>query len=191
MSLLGPFDRPLALRIRATRRQYAPLWTVAPPAPVPSDLLSFTDRPNPDRAQFLTRVLLGPTASVFAAVPEIESAVDERVVAWSPSMYTTSRTELVHALLDGDDSVDCLDVSILSICAAGRNVYVQWRVRGRFDNAAFLDDDFLIEPSHGIIQSAGVVIYSFAGTVVDRIECYYDALTLLEQILPPSDTVEG
>lgn len=106
-------------------------------------------------------------------------------------MYTTSRTELINALLERDDAVDNLEVSILSSCAAGRNVYVQWRVRGRFEHAAFLDDDVMIEPSHGVIESAGVVVHSFAGTVVERIECYYDALTLLEQILPSSNPLDS
>lgn len=188
MSLLGPFDRPVALHLRETRRRFAPGWTVAPPAPPHStgSRRPSTDRPSSDRAQFLTEALLGPTSSFRSAVADVEASVDERVVTWSPSMYTTSRTALINTLLERDDAVDTLDVSTVSNCAAGRHVFVQWRAVGIFDRAAFLDDDVMIEPSHDTIESAGVIIYSFAGTLVDRIECYYDALTLLEQVLGSS-----
>ena len=191
MSLLAPFDRPLTLRLRESRRRYSLGWTAKPPAPpVPPppalDHRSSTDRPSLERAQFLTEMLLGPTSALRSVVAEVEAAVDERVVTWSPSVYATSRIQLINALLECDDAVDTFEVSTISSCMAGRNVFVQWRAVGCFDNAAFLDDDLMIEPSHETVESAGVMICSFTGTLVDRIECYYDALTLLEQVFGSS-----
>lgn len=103
-------------------------------------------------------------------------------------MYTTSRTELITALLERDDAVDAIDIMIVDECMGSERAFVQWRAVGRFDNVAFLDDDVLIEPSHRSVESAGVFVFTFVGSLVSRIECYHDALSLLEQMLPDDDT---
>jgi hypothetical protein len=187
MSILGPFDTPLALEVR-TRCGPTPDWTIAPPAPparVHDDDERALSRPDLDTARFLTRTLLGTASDAAAVVAELEAAVDEHVVTWSPSMYTTSRRELVAELLERDDAVDDIVVSLTKECLTETGAFVMWRVSGRFDRPGFLRDDVLIEPSHRRIESAGVVVLSFAGPRIERIECYYDALTLLEQVLPP------
>lgn len=187
MSILGPFDTPLALEV-STRRGRSPDWTIAPPGP-PARVHAGDGRPAAqpclDTVRFLTRTLLGTAGDAASAVVELEAAVDEQVVTWSPSMYTTSREELVAELLERDDAVDDITVSLTSECLTDGGAFVVWRVSGRFDRPGFLRDDVMIEPSHRRIESAGVLVCSFAGTQVDRIECYYDALTLLEQVLPP------
>jgi hypothetical protein len=135
------------------------------------------------RARFLTHTVLGPASGVAPVVAELEASVDERVVAWSPSMYTTSRTELVVELLDRDDALADIEVTIVGEAATDTKIYVEWRLAGRFDNVGFIDSDVLVEPSHLPIEAAGVLIFSFAGSRVSRIECFYDGFALLEQFL--------
>jgi ketosteroid isomerase-like protein len=115
----------------------------------------------------------------------LADAVDEAVEVWSPSLYTTSRVQLVEALAARDDAVVDLRVDVERVTHLGRRVLVEWRVVGRFDNAGFLNDDVLVEPTHRSVESAGVMILTFRDELVVRIDCFFDALALLEQVLDP------
>lgn len=190
MGLLAAFDEPVLgdlSRARRTRR-----WSVSRLPPLlPGTGARPHDHEEEDEekatttvARFLVEALLVDARTVRDLVPELEASVDERVVVWSPTLQTTSRTELVTALLESDDAIADLHVETVAECVAGSNAWVEWRVTGRFDNAAFVNDDLLIEPSGGTIESAGVSVFSFTGLRAVRIHCFYDRLALLEQVLP-------
>ncbi len=189
--MLGPFNRRSGLVVSGARhRPHA--WAFEPPPAEPDTTEPrAAPRPNIERARFLTHTLLGTSQSVRAVAAELGSAVDERVVAWSPSMYASSRTELVAELLGRDDALTELAVTIVDECVAADRLFVEWRVSGRFTNAAFLDDDVLIEPSYGEVETAGVLVYSFVGERAARILCYHDTAGLLEQVLRPPDPDAG
>ena len=135
-------------------------------------------------AEFLAYVLLTDTASVRAVVAELEASVDENVTVWSPCVSTRTRTELVTTLLDGDDAITHVAVSILDSSTSGSTVYVEWRLEGRFDNAGFLNDDVLVEPSGAVVEATGVLVIVFRNNRASHIRCYYDGLSLLEQVVP-------
>lgn len=189
MALLGPFDRPHALRLLgfaggAVRTSCQPL--VPPPVvaggggPVGADVAA----KRLHIARFLTMALLVETRSVTRLVAEIVESVHERVVAWSPTGYVTSRNDLIATLLESDDAIGDVSVSIVGEGVAGPTTYVEWRLTGRFSDAAFLNDDVLVEPSGATVESAGVLVLTFSGERVVCIRCYYDGLGLLEQVLP-------
>jgi hypothetical protein len=187
MPMLGPFDRSHAVRWQQTLHQVAPRGAASPAAPPPPtvdvDTPDLRRRPDMARAHFLTHTLLGPASGVASVVAELEAAVDERVVAWSPSMYTTSRKELVVELLDRDDALADIEVVIIGEAMTDAKIYVEWRLTARFENVGFIDSDILVEPSHLPIEAAGVLVFSFVGSRVSRIECYYDGFAVLEQLL--------
>ena len=192
MALLAPFDRPLALRLLGdvARPRSAP----TPPTPPLGDAVDRAHDPSTARgsreeiAQFLAYVLLTDTASVRAVVAELEASVEENVTVWSPCVSTRTRTELVTTLLEGDDAITHVAVSILDTSTSGSTVYVEWRLEGRFDNAGFLNDDVLVEPSGATVEATGVLVIVFRNNRASHIRCYYDGLSLLEQVVPYNPT---
>ena len=195
MALLAPFDRPLALRMlgEVARATSAPSPRVAPvgESVEPSRGCPTARGTLPERAQFLTYVLLTDTAGVEGVVAELEASVDENVEVWSPCVSTQSRTELVAALLEGDDALTDVGISILgtstSETAAGATVFVEWRLEGRFNNAGFLNDDVLVEPSGATVEATGVLVIVFHHDRATHIRCYYDGIGLLEQVVQPNE----
>ena len=188
MALLAPFDRPLALRLLgAAARPRAGAPPVAPPAVTvpPSEERPTARRTRAEVAQFLAYVLLSDTSRMRSLVPELEASVDENVVVWSPCVCTTSRTDLVAALLESDDAISDVGVSIIGTSTVDSTVYVEWHVEGRFNNAGFLNDDVLIEPSGAVIEESGVLVVVFHHNRATHIRCYYDGLGLLEQVVRP------
>jgi hypothetical protein len=190
VALLAPFNRPLALRLRGgVPRGVAP----SPPIPPLSGrVYRVSDTPTsrssrPEIARFLARVLLTDTPGMAQVIPDLEASVDEDVVVWSPCVSTRSRTELVTALLESDDSISDVRVSILGTSRSGATVYVEWGLEGHFDHAGFLNDDMLIEPSGATIEATGVCVIEFRHHRATAIRCYYDGLGLLEQVVSPTD----
>jgi hypothetical protein len=187
MALLAPFDRPLALRLlgEVDRPRSAP----SPAVPVLSAPVEGTaDLPEargtlPELARFLSHVLLTDRPHLETVLAELEASVDENVEVWSPSFSTRSRTELVTALLDGDDALTDQHVAIVGTSTSDDTVYVEWRVASRFDNAGFLNDDLLVEPSHAKVEATGVLVFVFRHNRATHIRCYYDGLSLLEQVV--------
>lgn len=161
-----------------------PLRTVSPtPGPPP-----LGDRPltNAARARFLVHALLVDARAARALVGTVEANVDEQVVVWGPADHTTSRTELIAALLESDDAIADIEVSIVGESTIDSTSCIEWRATGRFDNAAFVGDDVLVEPSGRAIEAAGVMICRFVGSRASHISCYYDRLALVEQLFPPA-----
>jgi hypothetical protein len=185
MSMLGPFDRAHAVRWQQSRRNDASDSVAQWLPPARHDVSEGTTYCRPDiaRARFLTHAVLGSADDVATVVAELEAAVDERVVAWSPSLFTSSRTELVAGLLDSDDALADIEVTIVGEAISADKVYIEWRLAGRFTNVGFIDNDVLIEPTHLPVEAAGVLIFTFVRSHVSAIECFYDGLALLEQLL--------
>ena len=191
MTLLGPFDRPVALKLLNSE-----VLSATPPASVivewpegqstPAQPSTPADERRLDVARFLAQALLGDSGEVVPQLARLEAVVSESIVVWSPSMYTTSRRELVAAIFDHDDAVTSTSVEIVDEVISGPRVCLEWRITGVFNNAGFLNDDVLIEPSHSEIEAAGMLVCTFEDEYVSRICCPYDRIALLEQVLSPS-----
>ena len=111
MALLAPFDRPLALRLlgevdaSAACRRTTASPGLRDPGSSRSRAPDAATRTRLEIAMFLVYVLLTDVDAVRGVVAELEASVDESVVVWSPCVCTRSRTDLVAALLDGDDAI--------------------------------------------------------------------------------------
>jgi ketosteroid isomerase-like protein len=192
LALLAPFDRPLALRLLGeVPRPRCAASPRVPPLGEPTEPTREGPlaRSSPTEiARFLAHVLLTDTAAMRGVIAELEASVDENVVVWSPCVSTRSRTELVAALLEGDDAITDVAVSILGTSTSpgsppNTTVYVEWRLEGRFNNAGFLNDDLLVEPSGATIEATGVIVTVFRHNRATHIRCYYDGVSLLEQVM--------
>jgi hypothetical protein len=190
LALLAPFDRPLALRLRG---EVARPRSAASPAVPPLDQAARPVEPSASKgsrtevAAFLAHALLTDSAHMRPVVADLEASIDEDVVVWSPCLSTRSRPELMAALLDADDAITDVTVSILGTSTSESTVLVEWRLEGRFNNAGFLNDDLLVEPSGAMVEATGVLVVVFDGDRATRIRCYYDSLGLLEQVIRPAD----
>ena len=89
------------------------------------------------------------------------------------------------ALLESDDAITDVRVSILGTSSVDSTVYVEWHLEGRFNNPGFLNDDVLIEPSGALVEASGVLVVVFQHDRATEIRCYYDGLGLLEQVVRP------
>ena len=191
MTLLGPFDRPVVVKLLESG-----VLSSTPPSctivewptgqSIRAQPASATAERRLEIARFLARALLGDSKKVVSELARLEAMVSESIVVWSPSMYTTSRSELVAAICDHDDAITSIGVEILGEMIDGPRICLEWRVTGVFNNAGFLNDDVLIEPSHSQVEAAGMLACSFRDEYVTRICCPYDRIALLEQVLTPS-----
>lgn len=133
--------------------------------------------------EFVVHALLSDVDVATSVVSRLEAAVDESVVVTGPSMHTTSRTELIAELLEGDDSITDVAARITRTATFGDTVVAEWTVQGRFTNAAFLDDDVLVEPTGHRVQASGMMVLGFVGDRVGRVQCFYDRSALVHQVL--------
>ncbi len=196
MTLLGPFDRPVMIELLESG-----VLSSAPPSctivewPTAQSTLAqpatATAERRLDVARFLAQALLGDSTKVVSQLARLEAMVSQSIVVWSPSMYTSSRSELVAAICDHDDAITSTDVEIVGESIDGPRVCLEWRVTGVFNNAGFLNDDVLIEPSHSQVEAAGMLACTFLDEYVSRICCPYDRIALLEQVLTPSAPYPG
>lgn len=136
-----------------------------------------------DLAKMLTLGLLADRCD-DSALARLEAGVDEFVDLWTPALHTTSRYELVSALTNIDDAVTDVTVTFTDAFQAGSTALLVWLATGRFSRPAFFDDEQLVEPSGAVIRAAGATSLSFtAGRRADRIRCYYDRLSIIEQMV--------
>lgn len=186
-------DRPLAgLVVAAVTGRPQPGRAVAAPRYAPPTLeaagaLSFERIVDEARlievAGILTRALLATDVSNASLVTELDAIVTADVVAWSPTIYATSRAGLIDALLRADDTLNDVIVTISAVDVVAAKVYVEWRLSGGISDPCFVDDDLLVEPNGRRVVSGGVLVVTFRGDRVCEIRCYYDDFALLEQIL--------
>ena len=133
--------------------------------------------------EFIVPVLLGDSADVPPVADRLAAYLDENVRCVSPSLATTSRTELVSALVDGDDVITHTPVETSDVALAGSTCHVEWELRGRFTHPAFVRDDRMIEPSGRVVTTTGAMVLRFAGERVGDIRCYWDTGALGGQLL--------
>ena len=193
MGLQVSTERPLAGFVvagatgRPPPRVHPPAIPYAPPS---NGVLQATSRePVVDEfrlfevASVVARAILSNGAATAGQIAELESVVSADVVAWSPTIYATSRDELTAALLRGDDAISDVTVTLSAVDVIVSKVYVEWLLTGRFSSLCFVDDDLLVEPDGRRVVAAGVLVVTVQAGRVSAIRCYHDDVAVLEQIL--------
>lgn len=140
--------------------------------------------PRAVAAESLMRILLCDEAGDDVAIARLEAALDEYVDVWTPALHTSSRFELTSVMVDLDDAIGNVSIAITESASNRSSALLAWQATGRFERPAFLDDDHLLEPNGAVIRLAGATSVSFGpeGRAV-RIRCYYDRLSLVEQMM--------
>lgn len=128
----------------------------------------------------LRAVLLGEDPS------PLRGQLAPRLITWSPHLFTVSRDQLLTSLDAAELAGEMLTeetIEATNIDVADPRVYVEWRLTARFTSPGFVDDNLLVEPTGRLLETAGVLVVTFAGDQVVSAHCYYDDLALLEQLL--------
>jgi hypothetical protein len=183
----------MSLLSQLALRHAGSLLTARPTAPMPDFPTSPLERATGDpagdgsslvdHARMLTAGLLADRGD-DSALARLAAGVDEFVDVWTPALHTTSRFELVAALTSIDDSVTDVTVTFTDALQGGSVTLLAWLATGRFSHPAFFDDEHLVEPTGAVIRVPGATSVSFTpGRRAERIRCYYDRLSVLEQML--------
>ncbi len=195
MTVLGSPVRPLArLVVRAAAggqpvrvRRHAPPYS--PPesgrAP-PTATLGQEQLERVQVAEWVLFALLAHGAGDGEAIPPAVEAMASDVVVWSPAVCATSRDEVVADLgqpHEDDDALTDVRVEVLATDVVDERVFTEWRLTARFTNTCFIDDDLLVEPTGRLVETSGVQVATFRGGKLTRVNCYYDDLALLEQLV--------
>ena len=117
---------------------------------------------------------------------DLADALDPYVVVWCPTFYATSRDDALQALhedIAGGDTLTEVSIVVTKFDVVAPNAYLEWRLAGRFSNPCFVDSDVLLEPTGRLVETAGVMVVTLAEGRAVRLNCYYDDLALLEQLL--------
>jgi hypothetical protein len=134
-------------------------------------------------AEGVTRILLGVTPADEETLGRLEAWVEEHVDVWSPVMHTRSRSELVEVLASLDDAVGDVAVTFTDRLEERSRVLLTWMASGRFIRPAVVDDDRLLEPTGAVLRAVGATsVHVSGGGRVDRVRCYFDRLSVLEQV---------
>lgn len=136
-----------------------------------------------EAAMALARALLADAPDDLS-LARVEAGVDEHVDLWTPAVHLTSRFDLISALACIDDVITDVAVTFVDAAQSGSAVLLDWLATGRFSRPAFLDDDQLVEPNGAVVRVGGATLVSFTpGERANRIRCYYDRLSIIEQML--------
>lgn len=139
----------------------------------------------PDDADALGRRILRGMLLGEDLTP-IRSQLAPDLVAWSPSLFATSRDLLLVTIATGElDGSGFGEVSleVTGVVAAASVACSEWRFTARFTGPEFIDDDLMIEPTGHLVETAGALVVGYHQGRIVSIHCYYDSLALLEQLL--------
>jgi hypothetical protein len=134
------------------------------------------------------RALLDALLIGQADIMALADGLAPDVVLWTPGTFAASSAAALEALMAQDWDSGPLSERVVTVTntdVAPPRVIVEWRVSGRFTRPFFVADDVLVEPTGQLVETAGVLVVTFAGTDVVAVHLYHDAFAVLEQLLAP------
>lgn len=192
MGFEASLERPLARLAAQARIAGAEVaqssTSYAPPLRVVDD--DVTDLPG-DAGEVCHRILCG--LLLGEDLSPIRATLAPDVVAWSPSLFVTSRDLLLVRIAarrpiteePAGHGLGEVSLVVTSTLSAGSLVCAEWRLTARSTGPEFVDDDLMIEPTGRVLETAGALVVGFHLGRVASIHCYYDDLALLEQLIAP------
>jgi len=105
------------------------------------------------------------------------------VTAWSPSLFVTSRDDLLAALERRDDALSGVDIEVRAVDQIGDKAIAEWRVAVDDIGPLVIDDDLTIEPTGRRLHLCGATVAEFDADRVCAFRSYVDDLAVIEQAL--------
>jgi len=135
--------------------------------------------PDTNPAAVLERAIEVCLSGDFADLPDIFT---DDVVAWSPTIFVTSRDELAAAMELQDTAFSDIDVSIDSLDIVGNKGFVEFRVSATF-SGPFLVGEAVIDPTGEVVEVGAALVAEFEDGRISAFRNYYDELSLVMQML--------
>jgi len=134
---------------------------------------------NAVRAALLVRAL---RAGVERDAGVIEDLCTEDVRAWTPTVSTTSRTELLAELAGRDDAFSDLALEVAALDVGGDVAGVEWTLAMTHTGPLQISAGETIEPTGVRVTVNGVTIAEFRDDRICALRQYWDEFAVLEQI---------
>jgi len=106
----------------------------------------------------------------------------EDVLAWTPSLSTTSLSELIDALDRRDPAFADIDLNVAPLDVGGDYACVEWTVEMTHVGAITLADDRRVEPTGIRVAVHGVTVAEFEDERICSVRQYWDEFAVLEQL---------
>jgi ketosteroid isomerase-like protein len=135
--------------------------------------------PDTDRAAVLERAIEVCLSGDFSNLPDLFT---DDVVAWSPTIFVTSRDELAAAMAGQDTAFSDIDVSIDSLDIVGNKGFVEFRVSAKF-TGQFDAGMATIDPTGDVVVVGAALVAEFENDRISAFRNYYDELSLVMQML--------
>ena len=134
-----------------------------------------------DRAAAVRRLL---EASLSGNADVIGELVTEDVSGWSPTLFVSSRQELLDAVSEREDAFSNVASVVDAVDVVGEKAIAEWHVAADHTGPLVLDEDLVVEPTGRRLHLAGATFAEFDGERIRAFRHYFDDLALLEQVLP-------
>ena len=122
-------------------------------------------------------------ATVTGDLATIADLVTADVTAWSPTLFVTSRDELLGALGHHEDAFSGIEVRVQGLDQLGDKAIAEWTVAVDHTGPLAVADDLVIEPTGRRLHVSGATVAEFDGDRICAFRSYFDDLALVEQIL--------
>lgn len=132
------------------------------------------------QASALRRLLDASVTGDSAAMADL---VTDDVVGWSPNLTVTSRSDLLAALEQRDDTFSDVAVEVQALDQIGDKAIAEWHVAADHTGPLVIDDDLVIEATGRRLHLSGATVAEFDGDRICAFRSYFDDLALVEQAL--------
>jgi len=100
------------------------------------------------------------------------------VTSWSPSLFATSRSELLAALDPRDDAFTGITVEVRALDQIGDKAIAEWHAAVDHTGPLVVGDGLRIEPAGRRLHLCGATVAEFDGDRVCAFRSYFDDLAL-------------
>jgi hypothetical protein len=112
----------------------------------------------------------------------LEQLLTEDVRAWTPSLSTSSRSELIDALDRRDPAFTDIELDVVPLDVGGDYACVEWTVEMTHAGAITIADDRRVEPTGIRVAVHGVTVAEFDGDRICSVRQYWNEFAVLEQL---------
>jgi len=134
---------------------------------------------NEARATALVRAL---RAGVERDRDVLLELLTDDVRAWTPSLSTSSRDELIEELEGRDESFSDIELDVVPLDVGGDHACAEWSVEMTHTGAIALDEQTTVEPTGIRVSLHGVTVAEFLNERICAVRQYWNEFAVLEQL---------
>ncbi len=139
---------------------------------------------NEARATALVRAL---RAAIERDRETLRALLTDDVRAWTPTLSTSSLSELLDELARRDDAFSDFALDATPLDVGGDYACVEWTVEMTNTGRITLDSDRSIGPTGTRVTAHGATVAEFQGDQICSVRQYWDENDLLEQLGAAAD----